>query len=72
MTTQINTMQSAVSQVLDALEREHSLTMFYPPNGPDIEPFLTALHEEARRRGMGVVIEPAEEGGRLCLSLRHP
>ncbi len=73
-TTTMTSVQMAASRLLDALIDGTTGTLdvtFQEPNLDALERLMTVLHEEARRRGVGVTIEERGEN-RLCLSLRHP
>ena len=72
-TTTVMNVHTAATQLLDALTHGTKVTLDVPfadfASGT-LDPLMSALHSEARRRGLGVMIEPIEEN-RLCLSLRH-
>lgn len=73
-TTTMTSVQAAASQLLDALMVGQEITLdvsFENVGAHALEQLMTALHEEARRRGVGVTVEERGES-RLCLSLRRP
>ncbi len=73
-TKTMTTMEEAASQLLDALidGQRISLDVSFEAAAAGVpEQLMTALHEEARRRAVGVTIEATGEN-RLCLSLLRP
>jgi hypothetical protein len=67
-------LKTAIGPILDLLARERTITLGLPEPDADtgeLDALLTALHGEACRRGMAVLIEE-RAGSRLCLSLRDP
>ncbi len=75
MTTKtLTTIQEAAALLIDALTRGTTVTLdlaFEDGAERAMEQLMTAVDEEARRRGVGVTVEP-KEGSRVCLSLHRP
>lgn len=75
MTTKtLTSIQEAAALLIDALTRGTNVTLdlaFEDGAERAMEQLMTAVDEEARRRGVGVTVAP-KEGSRVCLSLHRP
>ncbi len=73
-TSTLTSVEEAAARLLDAVATGTDVELdvvFDVSHERELERLMDALHDEARRRKIGVTIEP-KEGRRLCVSLHHP